>query len=76
MKDNIKYTPLTEPCKSMIKDEKCLGCNRLNDPGWNGSKCEWALEQIQEPEQLRIKSFKEDKKDENSNTNSSKVKEE
>lgn len=54
----FNYPPLKDPCKTMIETERCLGCNRLELESWDGSQCEWALEQIKEPEQLRIEEEK------------------
>lgn len=37
MKNNLE-----EPCKSAIKEERCLGCNRLENPDFKGDKeCEY-----------------------------------
>lgn len=33
-----KYKDLQEPCKSMLSKEKCLGCNKLEDPEFTGDK--------------------------------------
>ena len=33
---------LKEPCKSAIKEERCLGCNKLEDPDFTRDKeCIW-----------------------------------
>lgn len=29
---------LIEPCKSAIREERCLGCNRLENPNFMGDK--------------------------------------
>lgn len=29
---------LKEPCKSAIKEERCLGCNKLENPNFEGDK--------------------------------------
>lgn len=37
----FKMKPLKEPCKSAIREERCLGCNRLENPDFTGDKgCE------------------------------------
>lgn len=37
------YDSLKEPCKSAIKEERCLGCNKLENPDFTGDKeCEYA----------------------------------
>lgn len=35
---NIKYPPLEEPCKSAIKEGKCLGCQALEELTFRGNK--------------------------------------
>lgn len=33
-----RFKELQEPCKSAIKSNKCLGCNKLEDPDFTGDK--------------------------------------
>lgn len=41
------FKELKEPCKSLIAKNKCLGCNRLEDPNFTGDKnCKYAKENI------------------------------
>ena len=38
------YNSLKEPCKSAIKEERCLGCNKLENPDFIGDKeCGYAI---------------------------------
>lgn len=55
---NYNYPPLKDPCKTMIATERCLGCNRLELESWDGSQCEWALNQMKEPEQIKMEEIK------------------
>ena len=34
----MKYPELIEPCKSAIKEERCLGCEALASPYFKGNK--------------------------------------
>ena len=34
----MKYKNLQEPCKTAISQEKCLGCNNLENPNFTGDK--------------------------------------
>ena len=32
----MKYKELNDPCKTLIENEKCLGCNKLELPSFQG----------------------------------------
>lgn len=39
---NFKNLKLKEPCRSAIKEERCLGCMKLENPDFIGDKeCIW-----------------------------------
>ena len=39
----MKYLPLRNPCKRLIKSGKCLGCNKLESPNFRSDyNCEYA----------------------------------